>query len=325
MVELMTDILTQARLDDKVRPLIFSLFCLLPEARRPGRAAPGVGGGAQWGRRARLPAADSGFPTPLRRMQTTHTHPCNLAHPPPKPLPQARFTQMVLETKAGLESGIIGSGHRFASARLSAQRSVAGFVGEAMGGLSYLEFIRGLAKRVESDWDGVQVGSRARLAASWEDWELRRQGWGLQAPARVPTPQLPNPSCATPSCPRPPLNLPVPHPHPSSPHPAPGGPRAHPLAAAAAPRRADQRDRRRARSRGGGAPRVGPARGAAREERGAGGLERRAAPRQRGPGGAHAGARAPASGAQPRAARAGPPDSPLISCRLASRPASRAP
>ncbi len=64
---------------------------------------------------------------------------------------------MVLETKAGLESGIIGSGHRFAGSRLAAQRSTAGWVSEAMGGLSYLEFIRGLAKRVESDWDGVQV------------------------------------------------------------------------------------------------------------------------------------------------------------------------
>lgn len=25
-----------------------------------------------------------------------------------------------------------------------------------MGGLSYLEYVRGLAKRVESDWDGVR-------------------------------------------------------------------------------------------------------------------------------------------------------------------------
>jgi hypothetical protein len=30
-------------------------------------------------------------------------------------------------------------------------------MGEATGGLSYLEFIRGLAKRVEEDWEGVQV------------------------------------------------------------------------------------------------------------------------------------------------------------------------
>eukprot|EP00877_Chromochloris_zofingiensis_P003328 jgi/Chrzof1/12997/Cz07g15220.t1 len=70
---------------------------------------------------------------------------------------KARFTQMVAETKAGLEAGIIGSGHRFAAGRLSGQRSVAGWVSEQMGGLSYLESIRGLAKRVESDWDGVKA------------------------------------------------------------------------------------------------------------------------------------------------------------------------
>jgi hypothetical protein len=46
---------------------------------------------------------------------------------------------------------------RFAGSRLAGQRSVAGWVGEAMGGLSYLEFIRTLAKRVEEDWQGVQV------------------------------------------------------------------------------------------------------------------------------------------------------------------------
>lgn len=78
---------------------------------------------------------------------------------------KARFTQMVAETKAGLEAGIIGSGHRFAAGRLSGQRSVAGWVSEQMGGLSYLESIRGLAKRVESDWDGVKV--RRGLGYRW--------------------------------------------------------------------------------------------------------------------------------------------------------------
>eukprot|EP00878_Enallax_costatus_P032453 GHUV01035664.1.p2 GENE.GHUV01035664.1~~GHUV01035664.1.p2 ORF type:complete len:108 (-),score=14.54 GHUV01035664.1:509-832(-) len=46
---------------------------------------------------------------------------------------------------------------RFAGSRLAGQRSVAGWVGESMGGLSYLEFIRTLSKRVEEDWQGVQV------------------------------------------------------------------------------------------------------------------------------------------------------------------------
>lgn len=46
---------------------------------------------------------------------------------------------------------------RFAGSRLAGQRSVAGWVGETMGGLTYLESIRTLSKRVEEDWPGVQV------------------------------------------------------------------------------------------------------------------------------------------------------------------------
>lgn len=67
-----------------------------------------------------------------------------------------RFAQMVAETRASLESGLVSAGHSYAAKRLNAQRSMAGALGEVMGGLSYLEFIRGLAKRVESDWEGVK-------------------------------------------------------------------------------------------------------------------------------------------------------------------------
>ncbi len=64
--------------------------------------------------------------------------------------------QMVMETKSSLESGIIGSGHSFAAARLDAQRGAGGWVQEQMSGLAYLEHIRSLAARVDSDWPGVQ-------------------------------------------------------------------------------------------------------------------------------------------------------------------------
>jgi len=64
---------------------------------------------------------------------------------------------MVLETRASLEAGVIGAGHRFAATRLDAQRSTAGWVKEQMGGISYLSFIRTLAARVDSDWDAVKV------------------------------------------------------------------------------------------------------------------------------------------------------------------------
>lgn len=46
---------------------------------------------------------------------------------------------------------------RYAGVRLAAQRSLAGWLSETTGGLSYLEFIRTLSKRVEEDWQGVQV------------------------------------------------------------------------------------------------------------------------------------------------------------------------
>jgi Zn-dependent M16 (insulinase) family peptidase len=64
---------------------------------------------------------------------------------------------MVMETKSSLESGIIGSGHSFAAARLDAQRGTAGWVQEQMSGLSYLDHIRQLAQRVDSDWPAVQA------------------------------------------------------------------------------------------------------------------------------------------------------------------------
>lgn len=53
---------------------------------------------------------------------------------------------------------------RFAGGRLAGQRSIAGWVSEGMSGLSYLEFIRTLSKRVEEDWQGVQVRGGGMLS-----------------------------------------------------------------------------------------------------------------------------------------------------------------
>ena len=76
-----------------------------------------------------------------------------------------RFRQMALETKAGLEAGVVGAGHRFAARRLDAQRSRAGWAQEAMGGLSYLNYIRELVARVDGDWDGVMADLESIRAA----------------------------------------------------------------------------------------------------------------------------------------------------------------
>jgi presequence protease len=89
---------------------------------------------------------------------------------------RARFRQMVAETRAALEAGVVGSGHRFAGARLAAQRSVAGWMGEVMGGFSYLEFIRALEGRVDSDDAAAGWPSVARDLASIRSALLRRKG-----------------------------------------------------------------------------------------------------------------------------------------------------
>ncbi|KAK9864580.1 hypothetical protein WJX84_000690 [Apatococcus fuscideae] len=69
---------------------------------------------------------------------------------------KSRFKQMVLETRAGLEAGVVSSGHAMAAARLDAQRSIAGWAQEQTGGLSYLNYVRDLSQRIDSDWEGIQ-------------------------------------------------------------------------------------------------------------------------------------------------------------------------
>lgn len=70
---------------------------------------------------------------------------------------QQRFKQLVLESKAGMESRVVGSGHGTASTRLGAQMTAAGWADEQMGGLSYLFYLRELVKRVDADWPSVQA------------------------------------------------------------------------------------------------------------------------------------------------------------------------
>ncbi|MGQ9889004.1 MAG: insulinase family protein [Aggregatilineales bacterium] len=66
-----------------------------------------------------------------------------------------RFRQMLLEEKAGEESGLVPAGHRVVHARLRAQFTEADWAAEQMGGISYLFFLRELAEKVEKDWPSV--------------------------------------------------------------------------------------------------------------------------------------------------------------------------
>lgn len=66
-----------------------------------------------------------------------------------------RFRQMVLEEKAGMEAGLVPSGHRFVNLRLRSLFDEAGWAAEQMGGVSYLFFLRSLADEIENNWPEV--------------------------------------------------------------------------------------------------------------------------------------------------------------------------
>jgi len=70
---------------------------------------------------------------------------------------QERFKQMVTEERVRLESSLSSSGHAYASRRLSSRFSESGWVGEQMGGITYVNFIRDLCDRAVSDWPSVQA------------------------------------------------------------------------------------------------------------------------------------------------------------------------
>jgi len=66
-----------------------------------------------------------------------------------------RISQMVLESKAGLEGRLAAMGNGIVNLRLRAGFSEADWAEEQMGGVSYLFFLRQLAKDIEADWQGV--------------------------------------------------------------------------------------------------------------------------------------------------------------------------
>ncbi|MBT3188542.1 MAG: peptidase M16 [Anaerolineae bacterium] len=66
-----------------------------------------------------------------------------------------RFKQIVLEEKAGMESGLIPSGHMVVHGRLASKFHEAGWLEEKMEGIDFLFFLRELAERIEEDWQGV--------------------------------------------------------------------------------------------------------------------------------------------------------------------------
>jgi Zn-dependent M16 (insulinase) family peptidase len=66
-----------------------------------------------------------------------------------------RFRQMVLEEKAGLEHALVPSGHHFVGLRLRSRFNLVDSLQERMGGIANLFFLRELAVRMDTDWNGV--------------------------------------------------------------------------------------------------------------------------------------------------------------------------
>jgi Zn-dependent M16 (insulinase) family peptidase len=66
-----------------------------------------------------------------------------------------RLKQIVLEEKAGLESGLAPAGHRFANTRLRAQFGGAGWVNDQTKGIGYLFALRELATEIDKKWANV--------------------------------------------------------------------------------------------------------------------------------------------------------------------------
>lgn len=66
-----------------------------------------------------------------------------------------RLKQMVLEEKAGLESGLVPAGHRFVNMRLRSQFDESGWATDEMKGIGYLFSLRELANDIDKKWKSV--------------------------------------------------------------------------------------------------------------------------------------------------------------------------
>jgi Zn-dependent M16 (insulinase) family peptidase len=70
---------------------------------------------------------------------------------------QQRFKQMALEEKAGFEARLVPAGNSIVDTRLKSGLTEASWIAEQLGGVSYLQFLRELVERVDSDWAGVEA------------------------------------------------------------------------------------------------------------------------------------------------------------------------
>lgn len=70
---------------------------------------------------------------------------------------QKRFIEMLRETKAAKESGVINNGHSYAATRLASKMSFLGYLSEHTAGLTYVNNLSELLLAAEADWNSVLV------------------------------------------------------------------------------------------------------------------------------------------------------------------------
>jgi presequence protease len=113
-----------------------------------------------------------------------------------------RLKQIVLEEKAGMESGLVPSGHIFVNQRLRAQLTEAGWVQDQMSGIGYLFALRELEKAIDKKWPSVLekleamrdalVNRNAMLcnvtidAANWNAFKPQLESFLSALPAKDP-------------------------------------------------------------------------------------------------------------------------------------------
>lgn len=71
-----------------------------------------------------------------------------------------RIRQILVEERAGLESGLAGSGHMVAASRLGAMFRPGLWADEQMGGVDFFKAVKQLIERVDNDWDSVVADLR---------------------------------------------------------------------------------------------------------------------------------------------------------------------
>jgi hypothetical protein len=66
-----------------------------------------------------------------------------------------RAIEILRSTKAGMESSFSTSGNGYAQRRIFARRSIAGYIDEVTGGISYFDTVKSMLVTAEKDWPSL--------------------------------------------------------------------------------------------------------------------------------------------------------------------------